>query len=224
MRFAEQDSEFRDFLVGAILEHLSMLEDVPNVSLDIPVSQYLVPQSCNAAQRRTYWVLNEILLSPYKYLDTAMHLRSWAQQHQTPQSVVLGNVGLAIIGPTLGLVEKKKKKKSQLRIVVDETLEQTLSKKQFSELTQAATIGLLGNEIAAVNGNTNRLDPDMAEWLFADKETQISFAAKKSLTKLHHVLTNEQLPHFCVATNRNLQALAIAPVVSDTFCPSGLDT
>jgi len=141
-------------------------------------------------------------------------LTTWAKNYQAPQAIVFGIIGMAIIGPTLGMIKKRKKKRGGMRVILAE-IEAKRATKQVFELAQHASTALLGNELAAVNGNAYRLDPELAEWLFVDQETRLFTGTNLELATLAKLLKHDRLPHFVLKNDKGIQAIAVAPAVSD---------
>lgn len=178
---------------------------------------YLEPRNRDIALRRALWLQQELQLANPRTTQTARELLvSFVRHSDIPQDIILGIVGMAIIGPTLGLVEKKKKKKSQMRIVLhysyqDAPLAQSLS------VAHRASTSLLGNQLAAVRGNANRLDPELADWLYTDQEVRLFTSNYGQLAELNQLLNAERLPHFTLHTDGLVDAIAIAPAVNETL-------
>lgn len=211
--FAEHNESF-----AASLAHTLALHPLRHsATAPIVTSPYLLPATEDVARQRTIWLLEEFHRANPRQTVTAQAIfRHWLNQYQAPQDLVLGIVGLAIIGPTLGLVQKKKKRKSQMRIVVSDAV-CAESLPEIMQIAHNASTSLLGNTLATVGGNSNRLDPEFAEWLFVDQETRLYTLPTHTLTELNNMLTHDNLPHFTLQMDNKIKAIAVAPCVRETL-------
>jgi len=211
--YAKTNEEF----AGVLYAHTKQFLTEPYDIIDTYSSKYLRPGSFQIAENRLQWLEREITLHESRQTKEAKAvLATWAKDYESPEDLVLGIVGLAIIGPTLGLIKKKKKRKSQMKVVINAS---EFNKDQLHVLALAlsASTGLLGNELATVGGHAYRLDPELADWLFAEHDTLTSEATADQLRQLISTLQSESLPHFILKTEGIIQAIAIAPSVSDRF-------
>lgn len=216
VRFAYHDAEFATYFAALIKQNLP--RDLLMAPATLHSTPFYLPADSDTAKARAEWLMSELLYFPsYRTDPVAQALVNWASERETPKDVVLGIIGLAIIGPTLGLVKKKKKKKNQMRIGVDRLTLQSASRTQLTELCQQASMSLLGNELAMVGGDTNRLDPELAEWLFVDQQTALYETRGKDMPGLLETLQREHLPHFALKADERILAIAVAPTVSETL-------
>ena len=86
----------------------------------IVTSPHTFPTDQADAMLTAHWIMRVVQSHP-EYRTTAKHLAHWVQNYESPKDVVLGIVGLAVIGPTLGIVNTKKKKKRKSQLVIEET-------------------------------------------------------------------------------------------------------
>jgi len=131
-----------------------------------------------------------------------------------PVDVVLGVVGVAIIGPTLGLIKKKKKRRSIVRVVVSRDVTDQAT---AAELTTKATTALVRSHLLSAGGSLHRLEPEMAEWFMTDQETKAYTTSGSELQSLAPWLSDAGLPFASVYREERLCALAIPPTVSDAL-------
>lgn len=216
VRYAKKDIDFANYFTSLIKQNLP--DDLLSPAVPFRAAPFLLPDDIEDAETKAKWLISELVFYPSIHTDpVAQSLMHWADEHESPKNVVLGIVGLAVIGPTLGLVKKKKKRKSQMRVVIHEYFAETASVGSLTEIAHNATISLLGNELAAVGGDANRLDPEMAEWLFSDQLTTLYTNSEADLDGLITSLEKEKLPHFIVKQDSRDIAVAIAPAVNDLF-------
>lgn len=213
--FAEREPEFAHFLKAQIdFAGLTTQDTTTEASSD---THHLLPISIEHAYERAIWLLQELQQRPrLEAVAGTAELVSWAREYQAPKDQIFGIVGIAIIGPTLGLIKKKKKKKSMVRVVLSEKIA-TGAARQIAQTAQEASLGLLSTELATVQGNAYRLEPELAEWLFAEHETNLTKLSTQELTDLANWLTAEQLPHYTLTKDEQVVAIAVAPSVTDTL-------
>lgn len=199
--------------LASLTKNLPEAVGVPTVTH----SPWLIPTDTETATRRATWLVHELERRRVPEESLARGILAAATKGVTdPKAVVLGIVGVAVIGPTLGLVKKKKKRKSLLRVVIaesrtDETLPKLLS------LAQQTALALLSTELHAANGNAYRLEPELADWLFSEHETPLSRLNDIELAHLAQWLKDEQLPHHTHEQDGYITAIAIAPCVSEAL-------
>mgnify|MGYP006286829829 CR=1 FL=1 len=177
----------------------------------LPQTRWLLPRDEIHAEQRARWLLSEIELRPEASAAHAIIL-DW-REHFAPQEFVIGIVGLAVMGPTMGIIDSKKKPKSQLPVVLTRHQLRTLASRHLCEVVQRASVGLLAKELQMVGGNAYRLEPDLAEWCFSDQPTRLcTVESAKRLDEVHATLRTEGLPYYALANAE--RALAISPSVS----------
>lgn len=134
--------------------------------------------------------------------------------HDAPQreeSLVIGIVGLAIPGITLGNIKITRKKKNILSIFV---LENTKSKNAsvLSRFVGEATAYFIQNTIRLTGGISDLLDPLVHDWLFTDQQTKVRILTNEPFTATHRELTTSKLPHI-LFHRLGLSALIVHPIV-----------
>lgn len=178
---------------------------------------WVMPADDEAALQRARWLVCECTKRPLHTTTAARSLlTTWRSTYEDTQDVVLGIVGVAIIGPTLGLVKKKKKKKSVLRIACNTAIKNS-SRAKIAAYAQHASLQLLSSELATVGGNAYRLDPELAEWLFTDQTSRLFTLDETELINTAQWLTDNHLPHALYKEGDRAIALAVSPCVSETL-------
>ncbi len=211
--YAKTDTDFADLLYA----HVQRILDEKQPTAFVTPSKYLCPQNLEEAENRTVWLLQEITVHKSKKTSEAQAiLVTWAKNYESPQDIVLGIVGVAIIGPTLGMIKKKKKRKSHMRVFINQS-ETKNRKNHMLDIALEVSTGLLGNELAAVNGQAYRLDPELADWLFTEHDTITKTISNTKLQELVLDLQTESLPHYVLKTNDVITAVAVAPAVNENF-------
>lgn len=214
LAYAEKDSLFAESLAYHIQKNKWQINEPVS---DFTPSRYLIPQTKDDAIRQTHWLL-PILNDKQTTKTTKNILASWAQHYESPKDVVIGIIGLAIIGPTLGIISKKKKRKSILNIVIEKNWYKKQNTLSLVEYVQTASIKVVTNELKLVGGNIYRLHPDTAEWCLEEPLTKIHLADKEELKTMKVVCVSEKLSHYNLRDeNEKGVLIAISPTVNENF-------
>ena len=207
--YAQTDDDFACSLV----HHVLVRHWRPNDSLSLDFeSNYTAPLDQNDAVLTTHWLLSTLDERP-EAIRTRGMLATYAYEFESPKDVFIGIVGLAIMGPTLGILEKKKKHTSQMHVVINETWYKKHSAKQLTELVQNLSQKVVSQEIRYAGGNAFRLHPDTATWCLEEPITELCLASKNEITKVKTAARSEKLS-FDLKPGI---AIAISPTVNDTF-------
>ena len=207
--YAASDEAFAESLATHVRER-----NWRHTEIDITprTSIYLWPKDRTAAVQNAHWLLTELDRRPDAIYTKGM-LATYALEFESPQDVVLGIVGIAIIGPTLGLIQKKKKKKSHLSIVIDDTWLKTHSQRQLVSLSLELAHSVIADELRLAAGDAYRLHPDTAAWCLEEPLTKLYSSSKANLKRIKSEATVEALPHQL----KGGAAIAFSPAVDDDF-------
>lgn len=180
-------------------------------------SRHLTPQTKSDAIQETHWLL-QTLNDDKTAKNTKGILASWAQHYESPKDFVIGIVGVAIIGPTLGIISKKKKRKAILNIVIEKGWYKNQTPLSLAEYVQIASMKVVANELKLAGGNTYRLHPDTAKWCLEDPLTKIHLADKNELKLINKACVSEKLSHYNLRDeNENEVMIAVSPTVNENF-------
>lgn len=207
--YAASDEAFAESLAAHVRERNWRPTEVP---INERTSIYLWPKDRIAAIQNTHWLLAEL----DRKIDAIYArgiLATYAMEHESPQDLVLGIVGVAIIGPTLGLIQKKKKQKSFLPVVIEEHWVQAHTPAQLTGLTLQLSHAIVASELRLAGGDAYRLHPDTAAWCLEEPLTKLYAANKTTFRKLRTETHNESLPH----QTKGQLALALSPTVDNDF-------
>ena len=214
IKYAEQDKHFADNLAVEI-QNKNWVSQVNSKKLE--VSEYLIPTEEISAYRTAKWLFEQIETLPDDSQTKGL-LSVWAQDRNFPKSLVLGIVGVAVIGPTLGIISKKKKRRSKLQIVIEDSYFNKLSKAEAIKITSELSQKVLSKEIRLANGNVYALHPDTAEWCMADPEVGIYTDTAENIINLKETATKESFSTETMELeNKGVVAVAISPSVGDDF-------
>ena len=212
--YAQQDAEFAQSFADAIMSQ--PWTRVSAVS-GMTGSKHLTPDSQVDAVSTARWVIQSLQTHP-EYTVARGALSHWAQNYESPKDLVLGIVGLAIIGPTLGIISSKKKKKRKSQLVIEETYFQSLSKLELATLSTQLTQAVIAKETRLAGGNVYNLHPDSAAWCIEDAVTAIYTDSAENIALLVKTAATDNLSHR-VEQNATgcIQAVVIAPSVNDSL-------
>lgn len=214
--YAETDLEFAQGLAAQVQSLRFGLAEEPAELVNLTTE--LVPNDREHAIAVARWLLGEVKerkATP----GTEAVLAEWACEFIAPRDQIIGIVGIAIMGPTLGILDnKKKKKKSQLQVVISQKYFDDSKKSEL--VSQCVEWGqkLIAKELRLVGGNVYRLHPDSAEWVLAEPATALYTENEENL---HQQLTAARAEELSVEgyrdENDQLIAITVSPSVNDTF-------
>lgn len=212
--YAERDPAFAHTLVGTIM---SQDWRSSNSVYDAQSSQYKLPLNQEDAVSIARWIFQSLHTHP-EYKTASSTLAHWAQNYESPKDLVLGIVGLAIIGPTLGIISSKKKKKRKSQLVIEESFFTSLDKEELAALSTQCSQSVIAQETRLAGGNVYNLHPDSAAWCLEEAITQIYTDSQINLKSLFTTVTDENLSHHSRRDAQgNIQLLVISPSVNDSF-------
>jgi len=211
--FAHSDADFATSLIASIV---TKKWSAGSAQTSYQYSPYLQPIDQTDAISTTNWVLCTLATHP-EYTVARGRLAGWAQHYESPKDLVLGIVGMAIIGPTLGIISSKKKKKRKSQLIIEESFLAQLNKEELALLTTQLTQTVIATEIRLAGGNVYNLHPDSAAWCIEEALTQIYTDTKNNIEKLSKIVATENLSHHVQKDAQgNIQALVISPSVNDS--------
>jgi hypothetical protein len=213
IKYAKTDPTFALWLTT----HLPSLPHPLKVSLssNLNLGQAVTPTTADKAFSIANWLHNQIHRHPTRTKHTNAYLHAWVESYQAPKDQIFGIVGIAIIGPTLGLIRSKKKKKSQLHVVVDKKWQTELSAMNFTGEIQKLSMGVISRELKLARGNVYHLHPDSAEWCLDEAVTKVYQAEQPALSELLSFINAEHVPHFARYEDGALVGLAVSPSFND---------
>ncbi|PLX22207.1 hypothetical protein C0584_00430 [Candidatus Parcubacteria bacterium] len=166
----------------------------------------LMPSSTDMAIRKFDWLLeleNEEALAP---------LISWSKSYEDEQAknLVVGIVGMAIPGVTLGII----KKRFTMNFLIKKS---SVKKSALVNIGIKSSTNLLSRCIKKVNGNTNKLEPELYDWLHGDRDVQFFDLENNSISDIGNMLTELGVDYVEIRQNTKTIGYTISPVVNDDF-------
>lgn len=212
--YAEKDSLFAESLAHHIQKKKWQITEL--ISYPTP-SRHLIPQTKHDAIQETHWLL-QILDDNQTAKTTKDILNNWARHYESPKDFVIGIVGVAVIGPTLGIISKKKKRKSILNIVIEDNWYKKQSSLSLAEHVQTASMQVIAKELKLAGGNIYRLHPNTAEWFLEEPLTKIYLTNQEELKAVKTTCLSEKLSHYNLKEETGLEIMtAISPTVKEDF-------
>lgn len=215
LAYAETNSQFSESLAAHIKER-GWQTDASVDTTPLSASPYVTPTLQEEAIEIARWILNELdLHSETRY--TKQYLGTWAKQYQSPKDFVIGIVGVAIIGPTLGLINSKKKRKGQMQVIIDQAWFEKSDKQAVAKLIQNISVQLIGKELKLARGNIVSLHPDTASWCLGDPETKLYLATKEEIQELKKSADANCFSYLVHHDEVTPVAIAVSPAINDSF-------
>jgi len=210
LAYAATDADFAESLAHYVQNQFWHPVSLP---IETP-SSYAVPVDQHDAVRVAHWLMQELDEQPEAYTARGA-LATWAATYKEPKNLVLGIVGLAIIGPTLGLIENKKKKKTKLQLVVEETWALSFTPQELVEKTHELSQAVIAKELRSARGKLECLHPDTADWCMAGSGTELLSLPHNEVELICTTLAAEQLSHIALYHKEKLVAIGISPSIND---------
>lgn len=212
--YASTDAKFAQRFAKTIISQ--RWESVPTANLGTHTT-HLYPTSHTDALSTAHWIIQSLQTHP-EYTTARGTLAHWAHNYELPQAVVFGVVGLAVIGPTLGIINSKKKKKRKSQLVIKESYFQSLSKTKLAILSTQLTQTVIAKETRLAGGNVFNLHPDSAAWCIEEAVTAVYTDSAENLKSLLASAVSEQLSHHVEkSADGTIQAVVISPSVNDSL-------
>ena len=213
LSYAKSDADFAESLAF----HVQSRNWHTNThSQPAKISPHLIPATQADALLTAQWLLQTLDNNPTTKTTRGI-LSNWAQHYESPKDLIFGIVGMAIIGPTLGIITNKKKKRAKLQVVINKNWYQQQSTVSLLKLSQDVSMKVIKKELQLAGGNAYQLHPDTAAWCLEEPLTDIYLADQAELQSLKTDATDNHLHYEEVVIKGEITALAISPTVNDLF-------
>lgn len=178
--------------------------------------RYIRPATQPAAVITARWLLQS-LNETAGTNETKSTLATWAASFEAPKDVLIGIVGIAIMGPTLGILEKKRKTKNYLRTIVDAAWFEQQTLPTLIEHIQTNNQRVIANEIRMAGGDLYKLHPDTAAWCLDEPLTKLYLANTTELAALVQNAAAEGLSHHTYRVDNRPVIFSVSPTVLEAF-------
>lgn len=206
--FAAHDEVFAQYLERLFLPSLNN-DEAERFSFSEEL-EMLVPKNPWAARQQAKWVASQVKTGSHPQADKL--IQSWIAKrpYEDPKSIVVGIVGLAIPGPTLGLIEDDPKSLCVIRLDAAE------DKNVFAESAGQASLGLISRALYSADGEARNMEPVFGHWFFGSQS--IDFCATDfSLEKIREAFIDNGILHSSVEHSGEVVCLMITPAADISY-------
>lgn len=171
----------------------------------------LIPGNRQTAFRRLEWLFD---FEDYSGKEEALAVLASGIKDvpfEVPKQLVVGIAGIAIPGVTLGLISKKKK------ISFIARPELFKNKTEMAEAAVKAGHGLLKQALVSSGGQLEKLDPDIAEWFFGDRESEFLQGNREALDHAKKEIKDLNIPCEELEKSGQTALLAVSPALNDSY-------
>lgn len=208
LAYAEIDKKFAAYLKSFVAQQVS--DSLPKSekldSKKLEAIKLLLPKDYATAQKKLNWLIENKKNSALELLSASSH----AHTNEIIRPLIIGIVGMAIIGPTLGIVSKKK----VMSVVVDKKI---AGQKKTATLVARVTSDLVSSALLESGGEASKLEPDLADWLFGDKEIMLYESGQNDLQEVKKELEDSKALFSITKKDNQIVALAMSPAVNADY-------
>ena len=204
----------RSKIFAAILHELAVKINISSVanseSTQKPVSLF-EPVDLTTATSRATWVVKCLEEELPGTVFARNRLARWAgdKSFELPHMVIIGIVGVAIPGITLGLI----KRRMEMPIIIRAEAAQNLGLELSQRITQASH-DVLKNALVLAGGDMKMIEPELADWFFGEKTLTCYTASREEMERMQTELVSSDLPHGNADLNGELTVLALSPSIN----------
>ncbi len=180
--------------------------------LEIKAPKWLLPTDKETALSRAVWLLNRINESDSEEAQAAAQmLINWERiyPYESPRQIIVGLAATSIPGLTLGKVSRKK----YMSMVINKDLRKK-SQINLAKLAVQASHGITSKSLDQVKGDENKLDPEVAVWMYGDREVNFYQTNGKEMEKIKKELDRSGVVSEMIYKDSKPLALALSPVVN----------
>jgi hypothetical protein len=195
-----------------------LINKLPEVSSDeAPSIQYksldiLAPSNNSIALRRAEWLTERLVENSLPGSKEAKHiLTSWAGDRplETPKQIVIGVTVGVIPGVTLGRLVKT----VSMGIILNRNLAGKIDYKMINKINQTSHGVLLG-ALEMSQGNIRKLEPDLADWFFGERNLRFYQASNRKIKNIKEELKSLGAIYSEVEKEGKAAVLAFSPAVN----------
>jgi len=209
VQYAQTDKDFAirfwQLLAGLNKIKAELINEYEHVDVSI-----ISPDCEYSSWKRAEWLLERIRKYENEETEAALKILSaWAESwsETNEKQVVIGIVGVAIPGITLGLVKRRR----PMSVIIRQDI------KEKSGIEFAKRLAYITNELvakASIAGNDNfGLDPDIADWFYHEKDIVLFAAGRNKLDSIPEELASLGIIHSVIEDDRGLALMAVSPAV-----------
>lgn len=168
----------------------------------------LLPADRESAIKRARWLSARIHEGDlYETLRAREVLSRWgkAKDRENPKAIVIGMI-LGVV-PPIGAGHIKRKKKMSLIV----SREAQKRGRLFAEGASRAMLGILARALDMAGGNSAKLEPEMGEWFYGDREIAFYEANEDALRDIKKELEQTGILHETTEEDGKIAMIAITP-------------
>ncbi len=190
--------------------------------LEVPYNrcEILKPIIREAAKQRLEWVIKEIDKQrmsdnpdPAIKAQKILSLGLSSPIKDSPQ-VVIGLIGVAVPGPTAGII--KKRKTIDLTVIVRPGFPEQRNHKDAMGVSEAV-LNFSAEQIKQAGGLIKNLEPEVGQWFMEDRKMDLFEADEDELLRIKQELDDYQIGYGKGEANNRLSALAVSPTVNKFY-------
>jgi len=187
----------------------SSISAYPNIGECIKI---LVPENSESAMKRARWLFRMVEEKKLpESREVAMVLGAWArgESWEEPRQLVIGVVGVAIPGITLGKI----KRRETLIVVAREDVAQTNG---IAHKINQVCLSLLSRAFVAAENDIKNIEPEVGGWFFGNRDIDYYTASGKQMLKIKNDLSSLNVNFTSIENAEAPEVLAISPAVNST--------
>lgn len=222
LKYAKENEVFAAELKQMIDLLPLMGEEKFDLDIDAEVASLnlMAPGDRDTALRRAQWLVYRIMENESftGAAEASAVLNEGILLHAKiePKPVIIGVVGVAIPGITLGLI----KKRQTMAIIASPGFKNTSSYSQ-SRAVGRASLGVIQQALTMVKSDAHKLEPDVADWFFGERTMRFFETNQSSFNRIAKEMNQLNIPHTIVEES-NFTVMAMSPSVNITGANWGL--
>lgn len=169
----------------------------------------LMPSGIDNAVRRAEWLSYMLEANPAQdNKNTASILHAWAEEEakEEPKQLVVGVVVVAIPGVTMGKLKIKRK----MNVIIRNDIARKTGVNTVINVARASNEVIAG-ALEAAQGNARMLEPEVADWLWGERNIAPYSASGKKLKHIEDEIKELNIPHSVICDRRGSAVIAISP-------------
>ena|GEM_PF-5178946 len=177
----------------------------------------LMPHDDTQAMRRVAWLLETIReRRTTGHEEAAALLATWGNAQTEPQGFVVLGLKYGVLD--YGIIGEPRRHHETMTIVINGSLVNDHAAIALAPHVTAVTHSVVEQGLITAHGHTAKLEPELGDWLFGDKEMVFFSAPAPALAALHDTLQHIGVPTGTWADGSAPQVIAICPSVQVHAC------
>ncbi|MEA3449415.1 MAG: hypothetical protein U9Q85_00310 [Patescibacteria group bacterium] len=168
-------------------------------------SEIILPSSKINAFSRALWLVKNKELIPEE-VQSALYSWAIAGEQSAPQQIVVGFVGVAIPGPTLGEISKKKK----ITMIMKKQAKKP-STAELNEKIMALGLDIVSQSVAMAGGEMVNIEPDVSAWFFGERGLELYSAKENDFSRIKQEVKEVNLINSIAEYKGDELIMAISP-------------